>query len=438
MSAHERIEVPDVILEQYRLDELPREEADRVGQLAARERDASAPSGGARPNRTPTSPRQYPPAWMAERVRERLGREGARVPERRGQARRWGLPAAIGLAAIALVVVLPRLATMPAGPGPVTTTDSDRIKGLLPSLAVYRRTDRGTETLADGAVARKGDLLRLGYTAAGQSHGVILSIDGRGAVTLHLPSSGHRAAPLGRDGTVLLDQAYELDDAPGWERFYLRHGRSSLRRGADRRGGTPRGGRRFAIAARDAPDPARALPIHVLVAERGQTVKTKSTTSWTGRAPRVFLAIGLVALGARPAAADVPLQRFTLVIGANFGGAERPRLQYAVSDAERFARVLVELGGVTPANEIVLRQPKLRDLLDALDLLSARVTARRGGPAAAGPRCCCTTRGTQTSGACCLETTATRTGRCAIVSIRFPPTFASPSSTPVRRAPSRA
>ena len=152
----------------------------------------------------------------------------------------------------------------------------------------------------------------------------------------------------------------------------------------------------------------------------------------------MFLALGLVALGARPAAADVPLQRFTLVIGANFGGAERPRLQYAVSDAERFARVLVDLGGVTPANEIVLRQPKLRELLDALDLLSARVTEARRTPAAAGPSCCCTTQGTPTSGACCLETTGTRTGRCAIVSIRFPPTFALPSSTPARRAPSRA
>ena len=78
------------------------------------------------------------------------------------------------------------------------------------------------------------------------------------------------------------------------------------------------------------------------------------------------------------------MQRFTLVIGANSGGADRPRLQYAVSDAERFARVLVELGGVSPANEIVLRQPRLRDLIDALDLLNARVVdarraRRRGG-----------------------------------------------------------
>jgi Caspase domain len=110
-------------------------------------------------------------------------------------------------------------------------------------------------------------------------------------------------------------------------------------------------------------------------------VKIKSTASWTsGRASYVCLALGVIAMGGRPAAAGVPVQRFTLVIGANFGGAERPRLQYAVSDAERFARVLVDLGGVPPANEIVLKQPKLHDLLDALNLLSARVTeARRAG-----------------------------------------------------------
>jgi hypothetical protein len=85
----------------------------------------------------------------------------------------------------------------------------------------------------------------------------------------------------------------------------------------------------------------------------------------------------LIALMPRAASADVSVQRFTLVIGANFGGVERPRLQYAVTDAERFARVLVELGGVSPANEIILRQPKLRDLIDALDRLTARVADAR-------------------------------------------------------------
>ena len=50
---------------------------------------------------------------------------------------------------------------------------------------------------------------------------MILSIDGRGAVTRHLPANGARAALLGHDRLNLLDAAYELDDAPGWERFYF-------------------------------------------------------------------------------------------------------------------------------------------------------------------------------------------------------------------------
>ena len=92
----------------------------------------------------------------------------------------------------------------------------------------------------------------------------------------------------------------------------------------------------------------------------------------------LFFAVGPFVTPAWSAAA--PLQRYALVVGANSGGADRPQLQYAISDAERFARVLVEIGGVAPANQIVLRQPMLRELTDALDLLTRHVNdARRGG-----------------------------------------------------------
>jgi hypothetical protein len=77
--------------------------------------------------------------------------------------------------------------------------------------------------------------------------------------------------------------------------------------------------------------------------------------------------------------ADV-LERFAPVVGANSGGASRPALKYAVSDAERFARVIVELGGVSPANELLLRQPKLHELTGAFDTLATRVAdGRRAG-----------------------------------------------------------
>jgi len=85
---------------------------------------------------------------------------------------------------------------------------------------------------------------------------------------------------------------------------------------------------------------------------------------------------------AAPAAA-LPVQRFLLVIGANAGGGDRAKLQYAISDAERFSRVMMELGGVAPANGALLKQPRLKEVLDALDTLNTRVEdMRRTSPTA--------------------------------------------------------
>jgi hypothetical protein len=84
-------------------------------------------------------------------------------------------------------------------------------------------------------------------------------------------------------------------------------------------------------------------------------------------------------------AAPPSVQRFALVAGANSGGARRPRLSYAVSDAERFEGVLLELGGVAASNAILLRQPGVRDLEAALDSLRDRVeAARRAGAGSSG------------------------------------------------------
>ena len=221
MNADENVEIPDLVLERYRLNELPPEQARRLERLV-RESETLRQRLDALDRSDAEIARQYPPAWVADRVRERAAR-GSDTPSRpRARVLQWGIPAAVGIAAVALVVGLPLRSLSPFRRGPAApVTDTDRIKGLRPALAIYRRSDRGTETLADGDVARPGDLLRLGYTAAGRAYGVIVSIDGRGAVTLHLPPKGTHAASLGLSGQVLLDQAYELDDAPNWERFYF-------------------------------------------------------------------------------------------------------------------------------------------------------------------------------------------------------------------------
>jgi hypothetical protein len=81
----------------------------------------------------------------------------------------------------------------------------------------------------------------------------------------------------------------------------------------------------------------------------------------------------VIALTCTVSVSAAPVQRYLLVVGANAGGPDRPKLQYAISDAEHFARVMVELGGVPVANEVILRQPTLKELIDAFDQLNARV-----------------------------------------------------------------
>jgi uncharacterized caspase-like protein len=76
-----------------------------------------------------------------------------------------------------------------------------------------------------------------------------------------------------------------------------------------------------------------------------------------------------------PPPSTAAVQRVALVMGANDGGSGRTRLKYAVADAERFARVLYDLGGVEPAQAIVLRQPSPRQMEDEFATLRARLAA---------------------------------------------------------------
>jgi uncharacterized caspase-like protein len=82
-----------------------------------------------------------------------------------------------------------------------------------------------------------------------------------------------------------------------------------------------------------------------------------------------------LALMAQDSLAAGGVRRFALVAGANFGGDDRPLLKYAVSDAQSFAQVLTSMGGVDPADRVVLRQPSLRELEAALDELRTQVAS---------------------------------------------------------------
>ena len=109
--------------------------------------------------------------------------------------------------------------TAPVDPRNPDRSDPVRIKGLAPHLVIHRQRDGTIEELSEGAVAHAGDLVQISYVAAGNRHGVVLSIDGQGEVTLHHPADPRASTDLVRTGLHALDHAYELDDAQSYERF---------------------------------------------------------------------------------------------------------------------------------------------------------------------------------------------------------------------------
>lgn len=204
-------EEAEYLLERYVLGELPPEDLQALESRI--ESDASLRRRVEELRRSNRELlKRYPPAWFGRQVRLRSEPPAARVHRDWGKATStWLLPAA-AVAIVALLVT----EVFRSEPPPET-----RIKGMEPRLQLFRRTAAQAEQLTDSTLVRSGTVIQIVYHAAGESYGVILSVDGRGTQTLHVPESGQRAAALAAGGPDTLAYAYRLDDAPAWERFYL-------------------------------------------------------------------------------------------------------------------------------------------------------------------------------------------------------------------------
>lgn len=201
--------IPSWQLERHRLGELPSAEAARIADALAGDAEARAQIDELEADDARVLD-AHPPRAMAAAIRERMDRESrATSPSR---ARVPFLSAAA--AAICLLALLPLALQRSSLP-------ETRIKGLGPSLLVFRESANRPEPLAAASVARADDVIQLAYQAAGRPYGVVISIDGRGHVTRHLPKTGDRAARLESGAPVALSEAYRLDDAPGFELFFL-------------------------------------------------------------------------------------------------------------------------------------------------------------------------------------------------------------------------
>lgn len=220
--------VPDWLLERVALDQIPPGQADDLAR-----RMAEDPTAQARLEALRASDQEIlealPPAQVAAEV-ERRRRIAAAAEAERSRPRAW-LPAMGALAAAAVLA----LVLLPGRDGKVTpgiapTGEDTRAKGD-PHLVIHRKRGEEVERLQRDASARAGDLLQIAYVAAGHAHGVILSIDGAGVVTVHhpiapatdttLPTEGVPGKGVPGKGLIELAHAYELDDAPAYERFFF-------------------------------------------------------------------------------------------------------------------------------------------------------------------------------------------------------------------------
>ncbi|MCP3103355.1 ActD protein [Myxococcus sp. K15C18031901] len=229
---------PDWLLERIALGELPPESL-----VAARARLEQEPDGRARLARLEEDSQRTLSRHSAEAVasevrrREHLARvrgDAARPSERPDwQGLALGMPVVASL--VLLFLSAPRDSVEPPllSPARVELLETPGIKGDA-RLLVYRQGMGlgDPELLMDHAQAHAGDLLQLSYVSGGKTHGVVVSVDGRGAVTLHFPTTlvGSTALKPGR--AVSLAHSYELDDAPDFERFFLVTSQGPLDAGA--------------------------------------------------------------------------------------------------------------------------------------------------------------------------------------------------------------
>jgi hypothetical protein len=158
---------------------------------------------------------QYSPEYVEHLVSQAQSKKRNEKKQAQGtRAVFHGIPYVLACAACAVFVFT--LAYTGRTQGVLT---EERVKGAEPRIYVYKKTNEDILRLYDNAEVKENDILQVSYIAAGSSYGAIVSVDGNGVFTQHFPYEGSSSAELMKDGEIALDFAYQLDDAPEFERF---------------------------------------------------------------------------------------------------------------------------------------------------------------------------------------------------------------------------
>ena len=366
--------VPEWLIERLAAGELPPARAREIEQRLEGE-----PDGKERLARIAASNAEilaaHPPEAVTAEIRRRAT-EAKRRASAAANAKRstWvlAIPALAAAAAILVLWIRP-----PRPVEGVTQGHYEGIKGAQRSvgLRVYRKAGKKVERLSEGAPARAGDELQLAYVAAGHAFGAVLSLDGAGRVTFHMPEGGGKAAEL-KAGEVTLPQSYQLDAAPVFERFLIIAGDAPF----DTTG--------LADVVRGVAKPPAGTETFAFTVRRSDVMSSRLRMPFHFGLLFIFSALMLFAAVAAAAPAPTApgaghqgtvVRRFALITGASKGGAGRLPLRYAASDARAMQHVLTELGGIGDANTILLLDVDRSRLREGFERLR-RLVAAAGGP----------------------------------------------------------
>jgi hypothetical protein len=155
-------------------------------------------------------------ARIAVRAKEAAARDA--LAERSSSRARWALPVLALGALVAAVVVGPAMVGDRLGAGEIGA--EDRTKGLEAAVRLFRHRSGRTDRVVNGQVLFEGDEIQIATVGGSATHGVVVSVDGRGNVTRHFPAGASTDTALPR-GEVFLPTAFRLDDAPDYERFVM-------------------------------------------------------------------------------------------------------------------------------------------------------------------------------------------------------------------------
>ena len=228
--------IPEITLEKYILKELPEKRMREIAAMAETDPGLMQRIEALKEsnlNILEAHPPQEMAAAIERRYRAATRTDTVRQDDRPGLFGMLMRPRVLGpvmaavTAAVVIAVFIPGTRTA-YEPGYRNGIETTRVKGDGNNLYIYRNKNSSVELISNGAPAREGDLLQIACRTSENSYGAVLSIDGRGAVTMHLPADGGRAVRLEPGKKLVLPKSYELDDAPHFERFFFITSKSSF------------------------------------------------------------------------------------------------------------------------------------------------------------------------------------------------------------------